>query len=647
MVRIRGFHSFGKALKQLPALETLQEKFKFSPKGSTIANIIAQKPEEVVLNGWIDTKPKKVGKNLIFGTLRDPSGEKIQIVDSRSLLKGSQVEDVVQITGELSEKRSNNSQESKDQVEYEVKVKNLRVLNNSNKKPSQLQDIRSDEAAFPPEYRYLQLRLPKFQNNLRLRNEAAKSVRSVLDKLNFTEVETPLLFKSTPEGAREFLVPTRSKLNGTASFYALPQSPQQYKQLLIASGVHRYFQIARCFRDEDLRSDRQPEFTQVDMEMAFANGENVREVVEEVVTETWNKLNTKKVDIHTLNRGGQIVPVGEDQKISTMTYSQAMTQYGIDKPDLRFPDLKLMDLSEFKAYGYTNKEFPTFEVLVLRNAFETKNDFTENWGMLSNPENYNYRTPIVVPIENEEMETSWFNEFLPIAAFENPKLVTKFLNLKKGDIIVGSTREPARRLFENPTPLGRARQLIIQSSKGKELFLKSNASVATWVVDFPLFSPIETSVKNSNYPVYVPQAYSSTHHPFTMVNLKDYKKLQSDPLSCLGEHYDLVINGVELGGGSTRIHDPELQNFIFHEILKIKNPEVLFGHLLSAFEMGTPPHAGFAIGFDRMCAMMCGTDSIRDVIAFPKSISGSDLVVGSPSSVPAETLLEYNISTNE
>lgn len=642
MLRIRNFSTVSKRLGKLPAFETVRDKFKFSSETSTIQSILQQKPNKVVLNGWIDAKPKKVGKNLIFGTLRDPNGEKIQLVDSQSFLKESQVEDVVQIIGELSEKKQ--TQQSTVNIEYELKIIELQKLNQANKKPSQLQDLKADDGAFPPEYRYLQLRLPKYQNNLKLRYEASKNVRTVLDSLNFTEVETPLLFKSTPEGAREFLVPTRGKIDGEASFYALPQSPQQYKQLLIASGVNRYFQVARCFRDEDLRSDRQPEFTQVDLEMAFSSGKDVREVVEKVITSTWNKLHASGTDLHTLDRTGKIIPVSGTEKIINLTYQQVMTQYGIDKPDLRYPDLKLMDLSEFKAYGYTNKEFPVFEVLVLRKAFETVEEFHRDWSYLSNKDNYNYRAPIVVPIESDELGTSWFTKFLPIAAFENPKLITKFLNLRKGDIIIGSTREPRRRLFENPTPLGRARQLITQSKRGKELFRKTDASVAAWVVDFPLFAPVEeTAEKGSHYPVYTENAFSSTHHPFTMVNLRDYNKLESDPLSCHGEHYDLVVNGVELGGGSTRIHDPELQNYIFHEILNIKNPEDLFGHLLNAFKMGTPPHAGFAIGFDRMCAMLCGSESIRDVIAFPKSISGVDKVVGSPSTVPASTLDEYNI----
>lgn len=649
-VQVRNFYTSRCVWRKLPTFESVSSKFTFSKNSETIENLLRHPVNtSVTINGWIDRKPKRVGKNLIFGTLRDSNGDIIQIVDSNSLLASSNVEDVIQIKGELTPKKM---RDPSFEQEFEIKLNELKILNSANKKPSQLQDYKA-LGNYPPEYRYLQLRLPKYQNFLRTRYEASKLIRKNLDTHRFTEVETPMLFKSTPEGAREFLVPTRRSENKQPTFYALPQSPQQYKQLLMASGVHRYFQIARCFRDEDLRSDRQPEFTQVDLEMAFASGNEVMDVVEDTVTKAWSNLSSNG-NLFTLNHAGKTVPVSETQSVTKLTYHHVMTNYGIDKPDLRFYDLKILDLSEFKAYGYTNKEFPVFEVIVLRNAFSTKDDYQQNWSKLSHPEEYNHRTPIVVPIENEDLQTTWFEKFSPIATFENPKLITKFLNLKKGDIICGSTRQRAKSLFENPTPLGRLRQLVTQIKRGKELYQSTEKDVAAWIVDFPLFSPVEQEEgeilsdkpqKKSAYPIYKKEQYTATHHPFTMVKLDDYKKLSNEAISCLGQHYDLVVNGVELGGGSTRIHDPELQNYIFKEILKIHQPERLFGHLLTAFEMGTPPHAGFAIGFDRMCAMMCGTESIRDVIAFPKSVTGSDLVVGSPSTVDEQTLEEYNIKS--
>ncbi|QLQ81527.1 hypothetical protein HG537_0F02880 [Torulaspora globosa] len=637
---VRLIHTISRLCKDLPPLESTLGKFRFEKDVVSIKELAKLSEGTIVnVNGWIDKKPVKVGKKLVFCTLRDVGGNKIQLVDSELLLKRANVEDAVQVRGSVMPKRQASNGDGDG---FEIKLTSVTTLNPSNKKPSELQDFKS-EGIYPPELRFLQLRLPKYQNLLKKRHEITKSVRRCLGGYGFTEIETPILFKSTPEGAREFLVPTRKAAEDKKpTFYALPQSPQQYKQLLMASGVHRYFQLARCFRDEDLRADRQPEFTQIDMEMAFADGEDVMKVVEALVTATWNRFSSNG-DLLTLDNRGKLVSAKE-HSIRRMSYQQAMTEYGIDKPDLRAPDLRIRDLSEFKAFGYTNKDFPVFEVLVLKKAFDPKSDGHNEWSFLSDPDNYNTRVPIVVPIKHDLDETSWFEKFLPITAFENPKLITKFLNLKKGDIVCGSTRQHARHLFENPTPMGRLRQLVLQNPVGKELYQQTTKDVASWVTDFPLFSPVEIhSAKKLAYPQYEKDIITSTHHPFTMVRHSDYQNLKEKPLQCLGQHYDLVVSGVEIGGGSTRIHDPALQDFIFKEILNINNAHELFGHLLNAFEMGTPPHAGFAIGFDRMCAMLCGSESIRDVIAFPKSITGSDLVVGSPTTVTQDVLKTYNI----
>lgn len=638
---VRLIHTIGRLLKDLPPPESTLGRFRFEKHVVSIKELAnLSEGATVNINGWIDKKPIKVGKKLAFCTLRDAAGNKIQLVDSELLLKKANVEDAVQVSGSVMPKR----QATDDDTDaFEIKLTSVRTLNPSNKKPSELQDFKSD-GNYPPEFRFLQLRLPKYQNLLKKRHEITKSVRRSLEGHHFTEIETPILFKSTPEGAREFLVPARKAADGKKkpTFYALPQSPQQYKQLLMASGVHRYFQLARCFRDEDLRADRQPEFTQIDMEMAFADGEDVMKVVENVVTATWNRFSSNG-DLLTLDKSGKLVSTKE-HSIMRMSYKLAMTEYGIDKPDLRAPDLKIQDLSEFKAFGYTNKDFPVFEVLILRNAFDPKTDGYNKWFFLCDPANYNTRVPTIVPIKDNRDETFWFEKFLSTTAFENPKLVTKFLNLKKGDIVCGSTRQHARHLFENPTPMGRLRHLVLQNPVGKELYQQTSMDVASWITDFPLFSPVEiASDKKLAYPQYETDVITSTHHPFTMVRHSDYQILKESPLQCLGQHYDLVVSGVEIGGGSTRIHDAELQDFIFEDILKINNAHELFGHLLNAFKMGTPPHAGFAIGFDRMCAMLCGRESIRDVIAFPKSITGSDLVVGSPTTVAPVVLKTYNL----
>ncbi|CAI4053249.1 hypothetical protein SKDZ_16G1700 [Saccharomyces kudriavzevii ZP591] len=636
-------------LTDFPEASAIKKKFQFVKSTSVIKQLKGlPNGQTVVINGWMEKKPKKIGKNLVFGLLRDCNGDTIQLVDSKSLLKGFTLEDVIQAKGVLSFKRKLSNEEAD---KYEVQLEDITVLNASNKKPAQLQNFKSS-AVYPPEFRYLQLRNPKFQEFLKKRSSISKEIKCSFNDLDFTEVETPMLFKATPEGAREFLVPTRTKRSdGKPSFYALNQSPQQYKQLLMAGGVNKYYQMARCFRDEDLRADRQPEFTQVDMEMAFADSEDVMRVIEKIVSDVWSKF-SKKGELYTLDNRGVLIPLKkEDGTVSLfrMSYEQAMTQYGIDKPDLRAPDLKIINLAEFNAFSHLNQKFPVFEVMILRNAFSNMEEYKERWSFLTNDNNYNYRVPIVLPIESDEQaQSNWFEDFHAIATFENPHLITKFLKLQKGDIVCGCTREPNYSIFENPTPLGRLRQLVLQSENGKILYYSTDKDVASWIVDFPLFSPVTLEEKPDQkekyaYPEYERGKLCSTHHPFTMVKLDDYEKLEKTPTRCLGQHYDFVVNGVELGGGSTRVHDPKLQDYIFENILNIDNAYELFGHLLDAFDMGTPPHAGFAIGFDRMCAMICGTESIRDVIAFPKSITGADLVVKSPSVISEDILKAYNI----
>lgn len=655
----------------LPSVGTIGEKFVFET-GSKVLPVSKLREcigeSSVVVNGWMDSKPKRIGKGLVFGQLRDSNGDLVQLVDSSNAiaqfngnnltsnrLKDCNVEDVVQVIGKLQWKREKAGENSAEHGRpIEMVVSEIKVLNRANKKPSQLKELRDKGPEFfPPKYRYLQLRSALYQRYLDTRYQVSKSLRHILDKEGFKEIETPTLFKATPEGAREFLVPTRIKSKSEHSskslptFYALTQSPQQYKQLLMASGVPKYFQFARCYRDEDLRADRQPEFTQLDMEMSFATDKEVMAVIENCIVNVWPKFSSNaKRGLLTLDHHGELVNT-DSSPLYRMSYKQAMTQYGIDKPDLRAPNLKIINMTELGAHSNLNPQFPVFEVIVLRQAFKDQKDLQENWKFLSNPDNYNYRVPIVVPVTKDEDKTNWFEKFMPISNFENPHMLNKTLRLEVGDIICGSTREVDTKLFENPTPMGRLRQLVLQSNIGKKLYRETADDVSVWVTNFPLFSPQELDPpigKNKLlYPVYANDSLVSTHHPFTMVRLKDYELLSKDPSRCLGQHYDLVMNGVELGGGSQRVHDPELQRYIFEKVLKISNYEKLFGHLLAAFEMGTPPHAGFAIGFDRMCAMLCGTESIRDVISFPKSITGSDLVVQSPSTITEDVLCNYNI----
>ncbi|KAJ9571196.1 uncharacterized protein HLK63_H05929 [Nakaseomyces glabratus] len=636
---------------QLPAKELIRDKFEFETSNLRVRELVTG--ADIVLNGWIDSKPKRISKSLIFGQLRDSNGDRVQLVDTNSLLRKCKVEDVVQVRGKVQLKRENGSS-NLDNKKFEVVVDHVKTLNAANKKPSELKELRDTSPELvPPEFRYIQLRTARYQNYLRTRYEVSKTLRQILDQDGFTEIETPTLFKATPEGAREFMVPTRvsAKIKQVDKivpmFYALTQSPQQYKQLLMASGVPKYFQFARCYRDEDLRADRQPEFTQLDMEMSFASQKDVMSVIEKCITSVWKKFRTKEsTGLLTLDKNHSLTPT-DASNLYRMTYKEAMTNYGIDKPDLRAPSLRILNMKELGAYSNINPAFPIFEIMIIKKAFTDKNDFKKKWSFLSNDDNYNYRKPIVVPISTDLELKNWYEKFMRIASFENTHMLNKAIRLEVGDIVVGSNREIDTRIFENPTPLGRARQLILQNNETKDIVRETNKDVAVWVVDFPLLSPKETEIKNTKhkemYPIYEDRTVISTHHPFTMVQLQDYDKLTTNPIDCLGQHYDLVMNGIELGGGSTRIHDPELQKFMFENVLKISNYQILFGHLLSAFETGTPPHAGFAIGYDRMCAMLCGTDSIRDVIPFPKSITGSDLVVQSPSPIAEDILRDYKI----
>ncbi|CAG59986.1 uncharacterized protein GVI51_H05775 [Nakaseomyces glabratus] len=636
---------------QLPAKELIRDKFEFETSNLRVRELVTG--ADIVLNGWIDSKPKRISKSLIFGQLRDSNGDRVQLVDTNSLLRKCKVEDVVQVRGKVQLKRETGSS-NLDNKKFEVVVDHVKTLNAANKKPSELKELRDTSPELvPPEFRYIQLRTARYQNYLRTRYEVSKTLRQILDQDGFTEIETPTLFKATPEGAREFMVPTRvsAKIKQVDKivpmFYALTQSPQQYKQLLMASGVPKYFQFARCYRDEDLRADRQPEFTQLDMEMSFASQKDVMSVIEKCITSVWKKFRTKEsTGLLTLDRNHSLTPT-DASNLYRMTYKEAMTNYGIDKPDLRAPSLRILNMKELGAYSNINPAFPIFEIMIIKKAFTDKNDYKKKWSFLSNDDNYNYRKPIVVPISTDLETKNWYEKFMRIASFENTHMLNKAIRLEVGDIVVGSNREIDTRIFENPTPLGRARQLILQNNETKDIVRETNKDVAVWVVDFPLLSPKETEIKNTKhkemYPIYEDRTVISTHHPFTMVQLQDYDKLTTNPIDCLGQHYDLVMNGIELGGGSTRIHDPELQKFMFENVLKISNYQILFGHLLSAFETGTPPHAGFAIGYDRMCAMLCGTDSIRDVIPFPKSITGSDLVVQSPSTIAEDILRDYKI----
>ncbi|GMG03633.1 unnamed protein product [[Candida] boidinii] len=469
--------------------------------------------KKVTLNGWIDGIPRKIGKNLIFAHFRDINGDLTQIVAKdeihSKLLRSSKPEDSLSITGYINPKKISKDGDSpnENEIQWELNIDEVHVLNNSDVKVSQLESLKSTPSAYPPEYRYLQLRLPKYQNALKLRSKTASIVRNVFYSKNFTEIETPLLFKSTPEGAKEFLVPTRRK----SFFYALPQSPQQYKQLLMASGVKNYFQIAKCFRDEDLRADRQPEFTQIDMEMSFAKSEDVQEVIEALITSVWKEI--RQLPIYAIKDGDKMVELSKDEHFPKLKYNEALSKYGIDKPDLR-STIEFKNLNNFFKPIDANEinEFKTLEICILKKAFDIndKKQIKNLPKSLFDENEYKTRKPFILPIKRQEDLTEWVNkikgfELIESTANGNGEL-NKSLNIEIGDIIAISNR--AELTYENPTPLGRFRQIAIKEFPNKwlrKLINKENGEIlddsqqpkfedtfiGTWLVEFPLFSPVE------------------------------------------------------------------------------------------------------------------------------------------------------------
>lgn len=649
----------------LPNKANTLAKFDFPLASHTIPSISSNidrylHGDTIVLNGHLHRKPRIMAKNS-FAELRDSTGYTVQLILSPDttpksmfdILKASIPEESISVTGYVKEKQVKQDQDR----DWELLVTNYQVLNASNLDAARLDKLKHlNPHDLPPHFRYLQLRDSHYQKTLKTRSMVANIVRGVfINDHDFTEIETPLLFKSTPEGAREFLVPTRSH----NSFYALPQSPQQYKQLLMSSGFTKYFQIAKCFRDEDLRSDRQPEFTQIDFEMSFITSiSQITLVVEDLIKSIWSKV--VGIPVYIVNEKGNLQQITENQSFTHLTYSDALSKCGIDKPDLR-SSLEFHTLLEFFVLT-RNPQFPVIEACVLDNAFNPNENKFKIPKVLTDQANYSRRKPIVIPITSETDAQCWYDKFidkqvlLPTSSFDSIKL-QNYLNLKPGDILAFSDR--AELPYENPTPLGKFRQLAmatypkrwdrkVELTNGDLVEASDDIPVASWIVDFPLFSPKDVTVDPSSpYPSYDFTKLESNHHPFTMVKVEDYDLLESDPLNARGEHYDLVINGVEVGGGSRRIHDSQLQQYIFEHLLNITNYNDLFGHLLHALSMGCPPHAGLAIGFDRLCAMISGCNSIRDVIAFPKNQSGVDPVVESPSSIKESTLNEYFITTTK
>ena len=559
--------------------------------------------EEVILYGWV-SKIRNLG-GLIFIDLRDKSGI-IQLVinpDNKNYNEASLIkaEYVLKVEGKI-KLRSNPNKEIKTGA-IEVEVKELDILSKAYLTPF---EITNDVTALEEtrlKYRYLDLRTINLQEKLFIRHKFITSVRGYLNNLDFTEIETPILTKSTPEGARDYLVPSRIN-KGT--FYALPQSPQIFKQLLMVSGFEKYYQIAKCFRDEDLRSDRQPEFTQVDIEMSFINEEDIFEIIEGMF---------KKIFMDVLN-------IEINTPFKKMTYSDTITYYGTDKPDLRF-DMKLIDITAI----FKSSNFSIFNEIINDNGvikcikINDDNYFTRKKidELTLFVKKYKAKMLMYLSIKDNNFTGSLKNLDIDIL-----NKIKAFTNLENNEIlfIIGGQKEIVE------VSLG-----ALRSKLGSDLnLINKNSYEFLWVVDFPLLEYNEEDKR-----------YYAKHHPFTSPNIKNLNELEN-PANVLARAYDIVLNGYEIGGGSIRIHDKDMQETMFN-ILGLTNNEIeeKFGFLLEAFKYGTPPHGGIALGVDRITMLLSNTENIRDVIAFPKTQKASCLMSEAPNNVSDEQLEELGI----
>ena len=571
--------------------------------------------QEVSLNGWI-SKSRDLG-GLIFIDLRDRYGTTQIVFNEKNNKKEFEVakklglEDVIGITGKVINRPSEAVNNQMVTGEIDVNVDNLCVYNESDNPPFDINNRFSASEEHRLRYRYLELRTRELQNNILIRDKALLATRKYFSKNNFIEIETPILMKSTPEGARDFLVPSRIH---TGKFYALPQSPQTYKQLLMVSGFDKYFQIVKCFRDEDFRSDRQPEFTQIDIEMSFVDQDDIIDMGTKFIQTLWK----------------EILDVSLPSKFNVLTYHDAMSLYGSDKPDLRFG----MELIDFKDY-ILDSSFDTFKQILNSNGL-VKSVKVNNADSYSRKvideltdwlkEQYSVKGLAFIKCNDGE------NFEGGISKFFDKDVQSKIINdldIKKGDILFMIGDKPKVAL----SALGALRLKLAE----KENLIDKDKWAPLWVVDFPLFEWNEDH-----------ERWDSLHHPFTSPNFEDIKQLESNPGNVRSLGYDIVMNGYEVGGGSIRIHSKQLQSKIF-KLLNIDDNEAneKFGFLMNAFKYGAPPHGGMAFGFDRLIMLLVGSKQIRDVIAFPKTTSAMSLMDDSPSIVDEKQLGELNLSIKE
>jgi aspartyl-tRNA synthetase len=575
--------------------------------------------QTVTLAGWVHSRRDLGG--LIFIDIRDREGRTQTVFDPSDLARelfdraaALRSECVISVTGKVRARPAGTQNPKIATGEVEIAVSSLEVLNMAEVLPFPIDDPEVSKTVNEElrlQYRYLDLRRPEMARNLRLRSKVATATRFYFDEQGFLEVETPTLFKSTPEGAREFLVPSRINVG---KFYALPQSPQQFKQILMVGGIEKYFQLARCYRDEDLRADRQPEFTQIDLEMSFIEREDIYALIEGLLKRIWKTA--LNIDIPT--------------PFVRLSFQEALNRFGIDKPDTRF-GLELADFTEefraskFKVFGGTVAAGGVVKAInakglagVTQGQIETMTEYAKSFGA---------KGLAFIKVEKGEWKS-------PIVKFFNDAekaALTQKLKIEEGDLILFA----ADQWLNACEILGKIRGYCADLLKAQgKLNIPANRFDFLWVIDFPLLS----FDKEQN-------RWYSSHHPFTAPVAEDIPLLTTDPKKVRGQHYDMVVNGVELGGGSIRIHQPALQKLVFEQVLQIP-PDLVqarFGYMLEAFRYGAPPHGGIALGFDRLIAILCGTPSIRDVIAFPKTAKGTDLMTDSPAGVEPKQLRDLHL----
>ncbi len=570
--------------------------------------------EKVTLSGWVHQRRDHGG--LIFVVLRDRYGVTQTVSDPQNnadvhnTMDSLRSEYVVMITGTVRKRPEGMTNPDMETGEIEVLVDEVTILNKSETPPFEIDQDKPVGEELRLKYRYLDLRRNRMKNNITRRHQFIKRTRDLFDERGFVEVETPILIKGTPEGSREYIIPSRLY---PGKCFVLPQSPQQLKQLLMVAGMDKYFQIARCFRDEDQRGDRQPEFTQLDMEMSFVEAEDVMQINEEVMTLLFEEM----------AEGKEIIA----KPFPRMTWEEAMSIYGSDKPDLRF-DMKFVDVSEqvascgFQVFEGVVKNGGVVKALTVPGGAKFSRKDIDDLTELAKV--YGAKGLAYLIVEDEGIRS-------PITKFfkDEGRSLVEAAEAKAGDIVFFAADE-----FETAcTALGNVRLACADRLELRD----SNKLAFCWVTDFPLLEFNEEEGR-----------YAAAHHPFTCPLDEDIKMLESSPEKVKAKAYDLALNGSEIAGGSIRIHDPELQTAVFKSLgISGEDAEARFGHLLGAFKYGAPPHGGIAWGLDRIIMLLQDEPNIREVIAFPKDQKAKDLMVGAPSELPAEQIAEMNVKFTE